>query len=109
MVRHQRKLLMHRLEILFAVVAFAMLAAACVTPTLAPGADRVRITKNAPDVAACSAVGNIKVARNSDDVVDIATAETEFRNQTVGHGGNAAFVTLGALGVPFEGIAYHCP
>jgi hypothetical protein len=80
---------------------------ACVTP--APGADKVRITKAASDVSSCTAVGNLKVPRNAGGNVDIANAETEFRNQTVGLGGNTAFETSAALGVPVEGIAYRCP
>lgn len=80
---------------------------ACVTP--APGAAKVRITKLPSDVSNCTAVGNIKVPRNSDGNVDIANAETEFRNQTIGLGGNTAFETAAPLGVPVEGIAYRCP
>ncbi len=81
--------------------------AACVT--LAPGADKVRITKVPSDVSNCTAVGNIKVPRGADGNVDIANAEAEFRNQTVGLGGNTAFETAAPLGVPVEGVAYRCP
>jgi hypothetical protein len=80
--------------------------AGCVAP--APGADQVRITKVASDVANCTAVGNIKVPRNADGNVDIANAGVEFRNQTIGLGGNTAFETAAPLGVPVEGIAYRC-
>jgi hypothetical protein len=76
---------------------------------LAPGADKVRITKVASDVSSCTAVGNIKVPRGADGNVDIANADAEFRNQTVGLGGNTAFATAAPLGVPVEGIAYRCP
>jgi hypothetical protein len=88
------------------MIAFATLAAACVS--LAPGADQVRITKNAQDVAACTAVGNIKVPVNAQGTVDIANAERQFRNQAIGLGGNVALVTYGPLSAPVEGIAYHC-
>jgi len=81
--------------------------AACVT--LAPGADKVRITNVAADVATCTALGNIEVSRGAEGHVDLANAQAEFRNQTVDLGGNTAFETDAALGVPLEGIAYRCP
>lgn len=81
----------------------------CTTVTPAPGADKIKVTHNSADVAACTAAGNIKVPKNSNGLVDMATAETEFRNQAVGLGANAALVTVGPLGVPVEGIAYRCP
>jgi len=80
---------------------------ACVS--LAPGADKVRITKNPSDLANCSAVGNINVPIELQGQVDIAIADTQFRNQVIGLGGNAAFVTSSSLGIPVEGIAYRCP
>jgi hypothetical protein len=81
---------------------------ACVTP--APGADKVRITKSPSDVAACTAVGNITVPTNpSTGTVDIANAATEFRNQTVGLGGNTGLVTYGLVRAPAQGVAYRCP
>jgi hypothetical protein len=80
---------------------------ACVS--LAPGADKVRITKNPADVANCSAVGNINVPIELQGQFDIARADTQFRNQVIGLGGNAAFVTSSSLGIPVEGIAYRCP
>jgi hypothetical protein len=79
--------------------------------TPAPGADLVKITRNSADVAACKPVGNIKVSQNAQGGVDASTAETEFRNLTVGLGGNTAFVTAAVPGlsnVPTEGVAYHC-
>ena len=91
-----------------AAVAIGLTACATVTP--APGADKVRVTKNASDVAACTAVGNIKVPLNpSTGTVDIANAATEFRNQTIGLGGNTGFVTYGLESTPAEGVAYRCP
>jgi hypothetical protein len=62
--------------------------AACVT--LAPGADKVHITKVSSEVSNCTAVGNIKVPRGAD-------------------GNVTAFETAAPLGVPVEGIAYRCP
>jgi hypothetical protein len=99
------------------VICWAVVAAGCVSaaPTsgvdkvLAPGADKVKITRNPADVAPCTAAGNIRVFKDPAAKVEFATAETEFRNQTVGLGANAALITLVALGVPVEGIAYRCP
>jgi hypothetical protein len=91
----------------FAFAGFCCLLAACVA--LAPGADKVRITKVATEVATCTAVGNISVPGNAQGQVDMGNAETQFRNQTVGLGGNAAFVTSAPLGFPVEGVAYRCP
>ena len=87
--------------------ALATVLSACVS--LAPGADKVRITNNAADVSRCAAVGNIKVPTDSDGDVDIANAAREFRNQTVGLGGNIGFVTYGFIGAPVRGVAYRCP
>ena len=100
---------MSNLKLIAAAGISAVLAAACSTVVLAPGADKVRITKVPADVAGCTAVGNIKVSRNSDGVVDAATAEKEFRNLTIGLGGNTAFATAAPFGVPTDGIAYRCP
>jgi hypothetical protein len=91
------------------VVACVVLTSMTACVTLAPGADKVRITKVPSDVSRCTAVGNIKVPRGADGNVDIANAEAEFRNQTIGLGGNTAFETAAPLGVPVEGIAYRCP
>ncbi len=87
----------------------ALLTSGCVMTTPAPGADQMKITHNASDVAACTPAGNIRVPRDSDGVVDIANAPTQFRNEAVGLGGNVALVTEAALGVPTAGIAYRCP
>ena len=79
---------------------FSASLAGCETePTaLAPGADKVRITNSPSDVANCKAVGNLRVAPTpaQNDVALI-------RNQTIGFGGNTAFLTTGS------GIAYQCP
>jgi hypothetical protein len=83
--------------------------AGCATVTPAPGAEQVKLTNKGADVTACTAVGNVHVPRNKDGVVDIASAATEFRNEVVGLGGNAGFVTYGPLGAPSEGVAYRCP
>lgn len=82
-------------------------AAGCVT--MAPGAGSVRLTRNPPDVADCSPVGNVKVPTNDQGLVDIANAKTQFQNQVIGQGGNTGLVTEGMLDVPSAGIAYRCP
>jgi hypothetical protein len=86
-----------------------VLLAACATVTLAPGADKVKVTQLAADVAGCTAVGNIQVPKlpNGDDNLDFSGSE--FRNLIVGLGGNAGFVTQSVLGAPIEGVAYRCP
>ena len=94
-------------RVLIGACGMLILLTACVS--LAPGADKVRVTKNPSDIANCSAVGNIKVSGGGSGQADIATADTEFRNQVVGFGGNAAFITASALGIPVDGIAYRCP
>jgi hypothetical protein len=68
-----------------------------------PGADKVRLTRNASEVSTCSAVGNIRVNASG------SNARTEFRNSIVGFGGNIGLVTSGPTWAPIEGVAYRCP
>jgi hypothetical protein len=89
------------------VGAIASVLTACVTA--APGADKVRLTKNASDVGNCTAVGNINVPGAARGDVNMLDANNQFRNQVVGLGGNTAFITDDTLGIPVEGIAYRCP
>jgi hypothetical protein len=100
---------MHRVLTAPILIVFSILAGACATVTPAPGADQVHITANAADVAACKAVGNIQVPKNAQGLVDMAVAQNQFRNQTVGLGGNAALVTEGFVSIPTAGVAYRCP
>ena len=79
----------------------------CVTP--APGAGKVRLTKNASEVANCTAVGNINVPGAAKGEVDMLDANNQVRSQAVGLGGNTAFITYDTLGIPVEAIAYRCP
>ena len=89
---------------------FLVTLAGCVTTVaLAPGADAVRVTTTASDVADCKPVGNLAVPRTEKGGVTIDNAANQFRNQTVGLGGNAAFVTDGTPNIPIEGVAYRCP
>ena len=100
---------MRHIYITLAVIACAINVSCVPMTTLAPGAEQVRITKNAPDVAGCTAVGNLKAPVSPQGVPDATTSDREFRNLTIGFGGNVAFVTTAVLGVPVEGIAYRCP
>ena len=76
---------------------------------LAPGAEQVRVTNVAADVAGCAPVGNIQLSRDADGFVPIAHAVGKLKNQAIGFGGNVAFVTDGTPDFPTAGIAYHCP
>ena len=87
-----------------ACIAFGAATAGCATVALAPGAEQVRITKNAADVASCMAVGNVR--QPPDQNVDM-------RNLTVGVGGDTLFVTesqlrLGGSDYIMAGVAYRC-
>ena len=75
----------------------ALTLAACVTTVLAPGADKVRMTSSPADVAGRKALGNLE---GSSDAINY---QNIVRNETVGPGGNVAFLTTGS------GIAYLCP
>jgi hypothetical protein len=77
--------------------------AACTTVTLAPGADRVRLTVNATDISSCRAVGSVKAPQGSG-----LDGEPTIRNQALGLGANVIFVTRNITGSE-EGVAYNCP
>ena len=85
-------------------VALAIGLISCVVAVApAPGAEKVRLTRNASEVSTCSPVGNIRVNASG------SNARTEFRNAVVGFGGNIGLVTSGPTWAPVEGIAYRCP
>jgi hypothetical protein len=84
------------------LIASAILVCACVT--LAPGADQVRLTNKPADVGVCKALGNIQVPKNDQGLVDGASAQNQFRNQTVGLGGNVALVTEGFVSIGGSGV-----
>lgn len=90
------------------VLASVLLLTACATTVaLAPGADKVRVTSNAQDLTACTAVGNVRMPPSSRRYGPFyANPIDELRNQTVGLRGNTLFVTSEATG---EGVAYRCP
>jgi hypothetical protein len=78
---------------LAAIAVIGLGMAGCVTVALAPGAEKVKITKNASDVASCRAVGNV----NSQPMGPEAT-NADLQNKTMGLGGNTVFVTRANLG-----------
>jgi hypothetical protein len=84
------------------------LIVSCTSLTVAPGANKVRVTGDAADVTTCKAVGNIKVPEVSPGVVSPFVAQTQFRNLAVGLGSDVALVTQGSVGVPITGIGYRC-
>jgi hypothetical protein len=83
------------------IVLLSLVGSGCVLAPQAPGADQVKITRNAADVAGCTAMGNIN-----------RTAGGEPRNQAVGLGANVVFDTTpgvdAALGNWTTGVAYRC-
>ena len=84
----------------------AIFLGACVTA--APGADKVRMTKNASNVSGCTAVGNVDPLGAPEGPSQIADSSTVLRNKAVGLGGNVIFITSATLGVPDQGVAYRC-
>ena len=90
-----------------ATLLFACGMTGCVS--LSPGADKVRLTRDASDVATCTAVGNVRVPVDVNRQVDIANASTLFRNRVVALGGNTGFVMDGPVNIPVGGVAYSCP
>lgn len=76
--------------------------------SLAPGADKVVLTRDASDVATCTAVGNVRISVDVNRQSDTANANTAFRNRVVALGGNTGLVTDGPVRVPVAGVAYHC-
>jgi hypothetical protein len=91
------------------VVGCLIYLSACAPFVLAPGAAEVRVTNVPADVVGCAAVGNIRVPQDSSGMLDIARAVGQMKNQTIGLGGNVAFVTDGSPRFPAAGVAYHCP
>src|SRR5579859_3401258 len=95
-------------RILSTLLISGSLAACVPTVPVVPGADRVKITQNAADVASCTPVGNI-----DSGIVpgpDYFTAK-QMRNQAVGLGGNVVFdTTVGSLagGAKRSGVIYRC-
>jgi hypothetical protein len=84
-------------------LGLALGTAGCVNVALAPGAEKVKITKIAGDVASCKAVGSVK-----SPLIGLEGSNATMQNQALGLGGNTIFVT-GAAGESVAGVAYSCP
>jgi hypothetical protein len=84
-------------------LAAALGTPGCVNIALAPGAEKVKVTESASDVASCKAVGNV-VAKP----MGPSATHADLQNKTLGLGGNTVFVTE-AIGDSVEGVAYTCP
>lgn len=95
--------MLHTRIVVVPVVLAVGLISCVVAVAPVPGADKVRLSRNASEVSTCSAVGNIRVNASG------SNARTEFRNAVVGFGGNIGLVTSGPTWAPVEGIAYRCP
>lgn len=87
------------------LVILGACASGCVTITAAPGADQVRVTREAGDVLQCSAVGNLP----REGGFGSFGPQTPLHNFVVGLGGNAVLVTTESLGTIVSGVVYHCP
>ena len=83
-------------KIALAAIVTMLAAALTACVTAAPGADQVKITRNASEVAACKAVGNIspESMNNLDPIV--------AQNNAVGLGANVV------LNTGSGGVAYRC-
>ena len=88
----------------FTLATIVVLSSSCAPMkiTLAPGADRVKLTENTSDVAGCKVVGNVTGLMPMGD--SQFYFEPTLRNRTVGLDGNTVLLT--ARG---EGVAYRCP
>ena len=83
------------------LIAASLLLAACATH--APGADAVRITTKADDIAGCEAVGNV----HSTPPYGLPNEDyIQMRNAAVGLNADTVFVT--SLAVVSRGVAYRC-
>jgi hypothetical protein len=109
-------------KILLLATLLCLSAAGCLAPSaiskgpgiansgipLAPGAEQVKLTRNASEVANCKAVGNLNDVRGG-NLTD--AGQRIARNQAIGFGGDTIFETSPALeeaqGV-LEGVVYRC-
>lgn len=94
-----------------ATVVTALLLSGCVTAVLAPGADKIALTKNPADVEKCRPAGSLQVLTAFPD-----DGVTALRNQALGMGSGAdtILITGGALtssntmALSVNGVAYRC-
>ena len=83
--------------------------AGCNDVPLAPGAERVVITRNPSDVASCTPVGNIdaRIQTRLDQFDPTESTKKEVQNQAVGLGGDVVLDTTATFG-PTMGVIYRC-
>ena len=86
----------------FVLIAVVLTTCSCETVTLAPGAEKVKLTHYATEVAGCKAVGNVSVKPDWQREF----VEFQLRNRTAGLDGNALLYTMWG---DYEGVAYRCP
>jgi hypothetical protein len=89
-----------------AVVLAAVSMSACVSTPLAPGAERVRVTRVAADVSSCKALGNI-------DLDAAAAGIDNAKNHAIGLGGDTVLDTTptsiyGTTTLLKTGVIYRC-
>jgi len=84
------------------VVAICAMVAGCASVSLTPGAEQVKVTRYAADVAACASLGNLSTPPM---MMTDPDAERQLQNETLGLGGNVLLLTssMGRIGV-----AYRC-
>ena len=82
----------------------AALAAIAITgcTSLAPGAEKISLTKDPKVVANCKVAGEVAVPTGT------ITPSTELKNQALIRGADTVFVTQSNLDGPLKGIAYNC-
>jgi hypothetical protein len=71
--------------------------------SLAPGAEKVLLTRNAVDVAGCKVVAPVHIRPEP-----FTSGAKDMRNAAFGYGGDTVFVTSGVLDAVRDGMAYNC-
>jgi hypothetical protein len=87
------------------LAAVVVMTSSCADAPLVPGADGVKVTQGASDVAGCKPVGNVSTIY---DPWRPRWVEANLRNKTVGLDGNVLFLTE-MVDARQEGVAYRCP
>jgi hypothetical protein len=74
--------------------------------SLAPGAEKVALTRNPGDVAGCKVIGPVHIRPEP-----FTSGSKEMKNAAFGYGGDTVFITSGhvvALDTVTDGMAYNC-
>jgi hypothetical protein len=85
------------------VTGLGLTLSGCATVVLAPGAEQVKLTRAAADVASCQVVGSVSTVPNGLP----ANWDRDLQNKAFGMGGNVLFIT--SVSADTDGVAYHCP